>query len=72
MANMDSWTIVLLVIAGYVAVMALVRLMMRRRNQLFDRFQKEVEAENERKAQAKKQSEKQGKKEEKQAVGRRR
>ncbi len=67
-ANMDSWTIVLLVVACYVSVMALVRLMIRRRNQLFDRFHEEVEAEKERKAQAKKRKEK----EEKQALGRRR
>lgn len=68
MANMDSWTMVLLVVAGYVAVMALVRLMIRRRNQLFDRFQAEVEVEKERKAQAKKQREK--KEEERRALGR--
>lgn len=67
---MDSWTIVLLVVAGYVSVMALVRLMIRRRNQLFDRFREEVEAEKERKAQAKKLKEKK-EKEEKQALGRR-
>lgn len=71
MANMDSWTIVLLVIAGYVALMALVRLMIRRRDQLLNRFREEVEAEKERKAQAKKQREKK-EKEERQALGRQR
>ncbi len=33
---MDHWDLVLLVVAGYLAVMALVRLMMRRRNDLVE------------------------------------
>lgn len=33
---MNRWDVVLLVIAGYVAVTALVRLMIRRRDQLLD------------------------------------
>jgi len=33
---MDSWDIALLAVAGYVAVLALTRLMTRRRNQLVD------------------------------------
>lgn len=45
MATMDNWTIALLVIAAYLAVMALVRLMIRRRDQLLNRFREEMEAE---------------------------
>ena len=33
---MDTWDIALLVVAGFVAVLALVRLMSRRRNQLVE------------------------------------
>ena len=33
---MDRWDVVLLVVAGYVAVTALVRLMIRRRDRLLD------------------------------------
>ena len=33
---MDRWDVVLLVVAGYVAITALVRLMIRRRDQLLD------------------------------------
>jgi len=35
---MNRWDVVLLVIAGYVAVAALVRLMIRRRDQLLDQL----------------------------------
>jgi hypothetical protein len=39
---MDGWDIVLLVVAGYVAVSALVRLMLRRRNQMLDELRQQV------------------------------
>jgi hypothetical protein len=42
---MDAWNIVILVTAGYVAVTALVRLMVRRRNQLTAEFRQEVDRE---------------------------
>jgi hypothetical protein len=39
---MDGWDVVLLVAAGYVALSALVRLMLRRRNQMFDELRQQV------------------------------
>ena len=42
MGNMNSWDVVLIVVAGYVAAMALVRLMIRRRDQLLDEFRRQV------------------------------
>jgi hypothetical protein len=45
MGNMDSWDVTLLVVAGYLAVVTLVRLMARRRNQLYDEFHKQAEEE---------------------------
>jgi flagellar biosynthesis/type III secretory pathway M-ring protein FliF/YscJ len=39
----DHWSIVLLAIAGYLAVMFLVRLMIRRRERLMDEFRGEME-----------------------------
>ena len=39
---MDRWDVVVLVIAGYVAVTALVRLMIRRRDQLLDELRRSV------------------------------
>ena len=39
---MDGWDFVLLVAAGYVAVTALVRLMLRRRNQMLDELRRQV------------------------------
>jgi hypothetical protein len=42
---MDNWDITLLVIAAYFAVMGLVRLMARRRNQVFSQLQHQVEEE---------------------------
>ncbi len=50
MGFMDGWDIALLVIAGYVAVVALIRLMTRRRDQMIDEFREEVEKEQNRKA----------------------
>ncbi len=49
MGTMDGWSIALLVIAGYVAVTGLVRLMVRHRDQLLGRFRTEMEAEKQRK-----------------------
>jgi len=39
---MDGWDIALLVLAGYLAVVALVRLMIRRRDQLLRQLELEV------------------------------
>jgi len=39
---MNRWDVVLLVIAGYVAVTALVRLMIRRRDRLLDELRQSV------------------------------
>lgn len=43
--HMDGWSVVLLAAACYVAVMALVRLMRKRRDQMIERFREEVEKE---------------------------
>jgi hypothetical protein len=42
MANMNGWDVALLVAAGYVAVTALVRLMLRRRNEMVDQFRQRM------------------------------
>ncbi len=39
---MDRWDVLIILAAGYVAVMALVRLMAKRRNQVLSRVQGEV------------------------------
>jgi hypothetical protein len=39
---MDRWNWVLLIVGGYVAVVALVRLMLGRRNHLLGQFREEV------------------------------
>lgn len=49
MANMDGWDVALLVVAGYVALVTLVRLMIRRRNQMLDEFRRELRKEKRRK-----------------------
>ena len=49
MGIMDRWDVALLAVVGYVAVMALVRLMTRHRDQVVDELQKQVEAERRRK-----------------------
>ena len=46
---MDGWDLALLVGAGYVAVTALVRLMIRRRDQLLDEFRREMAKQTRRK-----------------------
>ena len=45
MGNMDGWDVALLVVAGYVAIVTLVRLMIRRREQMLAKFRREVEKE---------------------------
>jgi len=45
MGNMDSWDVTLLVVAGYLAIMALVRLMARRRNQVYEELHRQAEDE---------------------------
>lgn len=42
MGNMDGWDVALLVVAGYVALVTLVRLMIRRRNQMLDELRREL------------------------------
>ncbi len=54
MLQMDMANVALLAVAGYVAVLALVRLMARRRDALIERFREEVDREKERKQEAKK------------------
>ena len=46
---MDGWDVALLAMAGYVAVVTLVRLMIRRRDQLLDEFRRKVKQEKQRK-----------------------
>jgi len=41
--EMDGWDIALLVVAGYVAVTALVRLMLRRRDQVVEALRRQAE-----------------------------
>jgi len=54
---MDNWSIVLWVVAGYVAVVALMRLMTHKRNEVMAEFRGEVEKEkSRRKADAAKQA----------------
>ena len=51
MGNMDSWDVTLLVVAGYLAVVTLVRLMARRRNQVFEELRQKAEEEKRKQAQ---------------------
>lgn len=61
METMDRWDVAILALAGYVAVMALVRLMLRRRDHIVGEFRREMEQERERKAAAeKKEKQRQG------------
>ena len=50
MANMDGWDLALLVVAGYVATTALVRLMIRRRDRMLAEFRRRMADEKKRKA----------------------
>jgi hypothetical protein len=52
--NMDGWNLALLAVAGYIAVVTLARLMLRRRNQMMQRFREEVAKEKVRRAVARK------------------
>jgi hypothetical protein len=52
MGNMDSWDVTLLVVAGYLAVVTLVRLMARRRNQVFEELRQKAEEEKSKQVQA--------------------
>jgi len=45
---MDGWDLTLLVVAGYVAVVTLVRLMARRRDQMLDEFRRKLRKEKQR------------------------
>jgi hypothetical protein len=45
METMESWDIALLVVVVYLAVVALVRLMARHRDQLLERFRRDVQRE---------------------------
>ena len=59
---MDGWSIALWVFAGYIAVVALMRLMTRKRNEVLAEFRGEVEKEkNRRKLAAAKQANSRGK-----------
>ena len=49
MGNMDGWDVALVVVAGYVALVTLVRLMIRRRDQLMDEFRRKMRKEKRRK-----------------------
>ena len=46
--SMDAWNLAILAAAGYVAVTALVRLMIGRRNQMLEQFRREVDKEKRR------------------------
>ena len=45
MGTMDSWDVTLLIVAGYLAIVTLVRLMARRRNQVFEELRRQAEVE---------------------------
>jgi hypothetical protein len=49
MGTLNNWDITILIVAGYLAVVALIRLMTRRRDQLIDELHRQIEAENKRK-----------------------
>ena len=49
MGAMDTWDVTLLIVAGYLAVVALVRLMARHRDQMLDEVQRQIAKEKQRK-----------------------
>jgi heme exporter protein D len=49
MGNMDGWDVALLAMAGYVALVTLVRLMIHRRDQLLREFRRKLQEEQHRK-----------------------
>lgn len=51
---MDHWEIVLLAAAAYIAVTSLVRLMIRRRDQMLGEFREQMQAEKQRRQAAEK------------------
>ena len=50
LGTMNHWDLALLATAGYVAVMTLARLMLRRRDQLLAEFREQIKREKNRKA----------------------
>ena len=48
MDKMDAWNLAILLVAAYVAVITLARLMIRRRNEMLEQFRHEVENEKRR------------------------
>ena len=40
---MDRWDVIIILVAGYFSVMALVRMMRRRRNQMIEHFREQIE-----------------------------
>jgi heme exporter protein D len=54
---MDSWSVAVLVAAGYLAVMGLVRMMLARRNQLLQDIQRQIAADKKRQQAADEQQE---------------
>jgi hypothetical protein len=52
METMESWDIALLVVVGYLAAVALVRLMSRHRDQLLERFRSEMQREKQQRKKA--------------------
>lgn len=49
MGAIDNWDVTMLIVAGYLAVIALVRLMARHRDQLIEDLRQQFEAEKKRK-----------------------
>ena len=49
MGNMDSWDVTMLVVAAYLAIVTLVRLMARRRNQVYEELRQQADEEKKRK-----------------------
>jgi hypothetical protein len=49
MGNMDSWDVTLLVVAAYLAIVSLIRLMARRRSQVFEELSQQAEKEKQNK-----------------------
>ena len=49
MGSMDGWDVALLALAGYVAVVTLVRLMIRRRDQVLEEFRRKLKKQRQRK-----------------------
>jgi len=57
MANMNAWDVAVLVAAAYVAAMALVRLMIRRRDRMLEEFREQLEAEKRKQAKQREEAE---------------